>query len=61
MQSTIAQTASKMHSTIDTSTATLELPFKRPFDWMRMLTFIGRRASAGVESVEGGVYRRAIE
>jgi DNA-3-methyladenine glycosylase II len=61
MQSTIAQTASKMHSTIDTSTATLELPFKRPFDWMRMLTFIGGRASAGVESVEGGVYRRAIE
>ncbi|SAK48215.1 alcohol dehydrogenase [Caballeronia temeraria] len=61
MHSTIAHTAFKMHSTIDTSTAMLELPFKRPFDWTRMLKFIGGRASAGVESVEGGVYRRAIE
>jgi DNA-3-methyladenine glycosylase II len=40
---------------------TLELPFKRPFDWTRMLGFIGGRASAGVESVEDGVYRRAVE
>jgi DNA-3-methyladenine glycosylase II len=44
-----------------TRIATLELPFKRPFDWTRMLGFIGGRASAGVESVDDGVYRRAIE
>jgi DNA-3-methyladenine glycosylase II len=40
---------------------TIELPFRRPFDWHHMLAFIGGRASAGVESVEDGVYRRAIE
>ncbi|MDR5760252.1 AlkA N-terminal domain-containing protein [Caballeronia sp. LZ035] len=50
-----------MHSTIDPPSASLELPFRRPFDWTRMLGFIGGRASAGVESVNDGVYRRAIE
>jgi DNA-3-methyladenine glycosylase II len=50
-----------MHSTIDTSAASLELPFKRPFDWAHMLKFIGGRASAGVESVDDGIYRRAVE
>jgi DNA-3-methyladenine glycosylase II len=53
--------AFKMHSTKTRPTATLELPFRQPFDWTRMLRFIGGRASAGVESVEDGVYRRAIE
>ncbi|MDR5740452.1 MULTISPECIES: AlkA N-terminal domain-containing protein [unclassified Caballeronia] len=50
-----------MQSTHVSSTAIIELPFKRPFDWARLLAFIGGRASAGVESVEDGVYRRAIE
>jgi DNA-3-methyladenine glycosylase II len=50
-----------MHSTIARAAVTLELPFKRPFDWDRMVRFIGGRASAGVESVEDGIYRRAIE
>jgi DNA-3-methyladenine glycosylase II len=53
--------AFKMHSTKLCRNATLELPFKRPFEWIRMLRFIGGRASAGVESIEGDVYRRAIE
>jgi DNA-3-methyladenine glycosylase II len=38
----------------------LHLPFKPPFAWSRLLAFIGGRASAGVESVEDGIYRRAI-
>ncbi|MDR5774311.1 AlkA N-terminal domain-containing protein [Caballeronia sp. LP006] len=50
-----------MQSTSHGNSTTIELPFKRPFDWTRLLAFIGGRAAAGVESVEGGVYRRAIE
>ncbi|MEZ2353018.1 DNA-3-methyladenine glycosylase [Caballeronia sp. RCC_10] len=50
-----------MHSTQLPSAATIELPYKRPFDWARLIAFIGGRASAGVESVEGAAYRRAIE
>ncbi|GAB2897935.1 AlkA N-terminal domain-containing protein [Paraburkholderia jirisanensis] len=38
----------------------LHLPFKPPLAWSRLLAFIGGRASAGVESVEDGIYRRAI-
>jgi DNA-3-methyladenine glycosylase II len=38
----------------------LHLPFKPPFAWSRLLAFIGGRTSAGVESAEDGVYRRAI-
>ncbi|WP_259294877.1 DNA-3-methyladenine glycosylase [Paraburkholderia sp. DHOC27] len=41
--------------------ATIELPFLPPFDWHAMLNFFGSRSSAGVEAVEDGVYRRAIE
>lgn len=41
--------------------AVLELPFKLPFDWPRMLRFLGGRPTAGVEAVEHGVYLRAIE
>ncbi|WP_176052149.1 DNA-3-methyladenine glycosylase family protein [Paraburkholderia caribensis] len=42
------------------STATLELPFKAPYDWPRVLRFFGGRATPGVEAVEDGVWRRAI-
>jgi DNA-3-methyladenine glycosylase II len=38
----------------------IHLPFKAPLAWSRLLAFIGGRASAGVESAEDGVYRRAI-
>ncbi|NYH17783.1 DNA-3-methyladenine glycosylase family protein [Paraburkholderia bryophila] len=41
--------------------ATLELPFKPPFDWPRLLRFFGGRATPGVEAVEDGAYRRAID
>jgi DNA-3-methyladenine glycosylase II len=47
-------------STID-DVATLELPFKAPFDWPRLLRFFGGRATPGVEAVEDGAYRRAID
>lgn len=50
-----------MQSTSRPGLTTIELPFKKPFDWKRLLAFIGGRASAGVESAEDGVYRRAIE
>jgi len=50
-----------MRSTFLDATTTIELPFLRPFDWTRLVGFIAGRAPAGVESVEGGVYRRAIE
>jgi DNA-3-methyladenine glycosylase II len=43
-----------------TPTATLELPFKAPYDWPRVLRFFGGRATPGVEAVEDGVWRRAI-
>ena len=42
-------------------TATVELPFKAPYDWPRVLRFFAGRASPGVEVVEDGAYRRAIE
>ncbi|HEX7932434.1 MAG TPA: DNA 3-methyladenine glycosylase 2, partial [Paraburkholderia sp.] len=47
-------------STLD-DVATLELPYKPPFDWPRLLRFFGGRATPGVETVEEGAYRRAIE
>lgn len=39
----------------------LELPFKAPFDWTRILRFFAGRATLGVEAVEDGAYRRAID
>ncbi|SAL60796.1 DNA-3-methyladenine glycosylase family protein [Caballeronia telluris] len=50
-----------MATPIHQARTTLELPFKTPFDWTHLLSFIAGRASAGVESVEGSTYRRAIE
>jgi DNA-3-methyladenine glycosylase II len=44
-----------------TAITQLELPFKPPFDWPRMLRFFAGRASPGVEAVETGAYRRAID
>lgn len=39
----------------------IELPFKAPFDWQRMLRFYGGRSSAGVETVEDGCYIRTLD
>ncbi|HET9734592.1 MAG TPA: DNA-3-methyladenine glycosylase 2, partial [Burkholderiales bacterium] len=35
-----------------------ELSFRPPYDWGALAAFLGARAIAGVEAVEGGVYRR---
>lgn len=41
--------------------AILELPFKAPYDWPRILRFFAGRATPGVEAVEDGEYRRVID
>ncbi|MGH8777643.1 DNA-3-methyladenine glycosylase family protein [Paraburkholderia sp.] len=48
-------------STDIADTISLELPFKAPFDWPRILRFFAGRATLGVEAVEDGAYRRAID
>ncbi|MEI5996324.1 DNA-3-methyladenine glycosylase 2 family protein [Paraburkholderia bengalensis] len=50
-----------MKHTSSSRAVVVELPFKPPFDWHKMLQFFDGRSSAGVEAVEDGVYRRAIE
>ena len=37
-----------------------ELSFRPPFDWLAVSVFLGTRAIAGVEAVEGGCYRRTV-
>lgn len=37
-----------------------ELAFRPPYDWQAMSAFLGARALAGVEMVEGGSYRRTV-
>jgi AraC family transcriptional regulator of adaptative response / DNA-3-methyladenine glycosylase II len=37
-----------------------ELGFRPPYDWPAMAGFLGARAIAGVESCDGGVYRRTV-
>lgn len=39
---------------------TLELPFRPPYPWPWMLSFLGARAIPGVEAVVGDCYRRSI-
>lgn len=36
------------------------IPFRPPFDWESMLSFLAVRATPGVEAVELGTYRRSI-
>lgn len=38
----------------------LRLPFQPPFDWAATVSYLAARAIAGVEVVDGGVYRRTI-
>ena len=38
----------------------LRLPFRPPFDWDATASYLAARAIGGVESVDGGVYRRTI-
>lgn len=39
----------------------LELPFKSPYDWPRVLRFFAGRAIPGVEAVGDGAYRRTVD
>ena len=39
---------------------TLHVRYKPPYDWPAMLEFLAARAIAGVEEVDGGVYRRTV-
>lgn len=41
--------------------ASFELPFKAPYDWARVLRFFAGRATPGVEAIQHGTYRRAID
>jgi len=37
-----------------------DLPYREPYDWRAMLAFLGARAVAGVEEMEGAAYRRTV-
>ena len=37
-----------------------DLAFRPPYDWPAMLAFLGRRAVAGVEAIDGRRYRRSV-
>ena len=37
-----------------------DLAYRPPYDWPAMLAFLGRRAIAGVEAVDGRRYRRTV-
>jgi AraC family transcriptional regulator of adaptative response / DNA-3-methyladenine glycosylase II len=39
----------------------VHLPYRPPFDWPSLLDFFRSRATPGVESVEGEIYRRTIQ
>jgi len=39
---------------------TLRLRYRPPYDWPAMLAYLATRAIAGVERVEGGIYRRTV-
>lgn len=38
----------------------MQLPFRRPFDWRKLIDFFSARATPGVESVHDGRYLRTI-
>ena len=40
---------------------TVYLPYRRPFDWARLLRFLGERATPGVECVDEGSYSRSVD
>ncbi len=46
---------------VTSSALTVQMPYREPFDWPRMLQFFGLRATPGVERVEDGRYLRSIE
>lgn len=42
------------------STITLLLPYRAPYDWDTMLNFLSARAIPGIEAIRDGAYRRTI-
>ena len=42
------------------SSLTVRLYYRSPFDWRALLAFFAARATPGVESIEGDVYRRTV-
>ncbi len=54
-------TRERAASSASAAIATLDLPFRAPYDWPRVLRFYAGRATPGVEAVADDAYRRAIE
>lgn len=52
---------SEARTRLQTQRATLELPFRAPYDWPRVLRFFSGRATPGVEAVEEDAWLRAID
>ena len=42
------------------TTLTVRLYYRSPFDWRTLLAFFSARATPGVESIEGDLYRRTV-
>jgi 3-methyladenine DNA glycosylase/8-oxoguanine DNA glycosylase len=47
-------------SRADADRMSFDLAYRPPYDWPAMLAFLGRRAIAGVEAVDGRRYRRTV-
>jgi AraC family transcriptional regulator of adaptative response / DNA-3-methyladenine glycosylase II len=45
----------------DKAFVTLKQSYRTPFDWDGLLAFLAPRATPGVETVSGGVYRRTVD
>ena len=45
---------------VSASTFSVQLPYRNPFDWDRLLAFFAARATPGVETVKDGRYLRSI-
>ena len=48
----------KINGAVSSDALNFELSFRPPYDWPAISGFLGARAIAGVEAVEGGSYRR---
>jgi AraC family transcriptional regulator of adaptative response / DNA-3-methyladenine glycosylase II len=45
---------------LDEGAVTLRLDYRPPFEWEALLAFLAERATAGVEEVSGGTWRRTV-
>jgi AraC family transcriptional regulator of adaptative response / DNA-3-methyladenine glycosylase II len=55
-----SQLRRRMHTggAVSSDALNFELSYRPPYDWPAVSAFLGARAIAGVEAVEGGLYRR---